>query len=279
MNPNRKNFLFIFRKIFFTKLSFFIPFFSLFSTATFFIQIRLYYYITDRFCITRVKRGRFPQKDKIFFKKEKWTKRLIRDKIKKCDSMSLKHGTPCSNESTLMSLLDLIEENKLYVILDTETTGLSLNQGDAIIEIAALKINEKGEELDSFEAFINPGIPISLGARSVHGISDEFIARNGKPMEKIMPDFKRFCEQSVLVGHNIIKFDLAFINKHLRDLNHSELQNKIMDTLRLAQKKLTLPNYKLGTVAAYFNIPYVNAHRAMNDVRITKEIFTRLKNA
>lgn len=162
------------------------------------------------------------------------------------------------------------------MILDTETTGLSPYQGDAIIEIAALKIEEDGTELETFESFINPRIPISIGAQIVHGLTDEFIAKNGLPLEKVMPDFAYFCAGAILVGHNVIKFDLNFINKHLEDLGQTKLQNETIDTLHLSQKKCRLPNHKLGTIASNFDIPYENAHRAMNDVRITKEVFLRL---
>ncbi|TSC55592.1 MAG: DNA polymerase III subunit alpha, Gram-positive type [Parcubacteria group bacterium Gr01-1014_18] len=165
---------------------------------------------------------------------------------------------------------------KQYVILDTETTGLNPRNGDAILELAALKIDEGGTELGFFHSFINPRIPISIGASMVNGLTDEFIADNGKLPEHVFPSFVAFCANCTLVGHNLIKFDLPFINKHLEDLRLLSLRNPVLDTLELSRAKLKISNYKLGTIATHLSIPYIDAHRAENDVRITKEVFLKL---
>ena len=170
-------------------------------------------------------------------------------------------------------------DNNQFVIFDTETTGLSPNLGDGIIEIAALRINAQGEILSEFDFFVNPRVPIAPAAEMVHGYSDSFIAQHGKPVAEIIPEFVKFSQDATLVGHNIIKFDIPFVNKHLHELSLEILTNKALDTLHLSQRKLRLQNYKLKTVAAHYDIPYIGAHKAMNDVHITKDVFLNLMNS
>ena len=78
------------------------------------------------------------------------------------------------------------------------------------------------------------------------------------------------------MGHNIIKFDLEFLNNHLRQLGLPPLDNPVIDTMQLARKKINMPKHRLMDVANYYNIDYSNAHRAMSDVEITREIFFKL---
>lgn len=165
--------------------------------------------------------------------------------------------------------------NNEIVIFDLETTGLSPQKGDGIIEIAGIKLRGK-EILGEYTNFINPGVPIHPASEAVHGLSDRFIATNGKKIEEVIPEFINFCKNAILVGHNIKHFDLAFIKKDIDKLNLPPLNNPILDTLHIARKKLRLPNYKLQTIAQHFEIDYTGAHRAMRDVHITREVFYKL---
>lgn len=165
--------------------------------------------------------------------------------------------------------------NKEFIILDTETTGLNPFIGDALVEIAAQKIRG-GQVLDEFCFVINPGVPCSAGAAAVHGMSDDYICAHGRSLNEVMPAFVKFCGDATLVGHNIVKFDLEFINNHLRQLGLGPLTNEVVDTLDLARKNLVLPDYQLRTLAEHYKIDYSNAHRALRDVEITREVFWRL---
>ena len=162
-----------------------------------------------------------------------------------------------------------------FIILDTETTGLNPELGDALVEIAGQRIRGT-TVIDQFCQVINPGIPCANGAAWVHGMSEEYIFRNGKPIKDVLPAFINFCGQTTLVGHNIIKFDLEFINNHLRQLGMQPMANPVIDTLHLARKKLALRSYKLGDLAHHFKVEYSDAHRALRDVEITREIFYHL---
>jgi DNA polymerase III epsilon subunit family exonuclease len=159
-----------------------------------------------------------------------------------------------------------------YVVFDIETTGLdfALNK---IIEIGAVKL-KNGEITETFSQLIDPMVFLPSKIIELTGITEDDL--KGKPaIEKVLPQFYEFCKNSVLVGHNIIDFDMKFIDISAKNLN-IRFDNKRVDTLLLARKYLRLPNYKLATVAQHLGVELINAHRAMNDVRACAEVFKRL---
>lgn len=164
-----------------------------------------------------------------------------------------------------------------FVIFDTETTGLYPHLGDAIIEIAALRINKKGDELGEYQAFIHTGIPSHPETIKIHGLTDQFIAKHGKPLQEVMTDFVAFVSDFTLVGHNIRDFDMKFVNRHLLQIGLAPLENPIIDTVDLSRQKMPqLSSHRLGVLAEQFGIDYSKAHRAMEDVKINAEVFLRL---
>lgn len=166
-------------------------------------------------------------------------------------------------------------ENQTLTFIDIETTGLSPYNGDGIIEIAGQKVLN-GEIIGEYQKYIDCGVPISPGASAVNGITNEFIAENGEPVEKVIPEFLEFAKDSFFVGHNIIRFDFPFIKKHALELGITGVDTKLIDTLHIARKKLPLPSYRLQALADYYGIPYVDAHTALGDVIITREVFFKL---
>lgn len=171
--------------------------------------------------------------------------------------------------------MDIQQEE--FVVFDTETTGLYPHLGDAIIEIAALRINRKGEELGTFEEFIYTGIPSHPETIKIHGLTDQFIAKHGKPLQSVMPAFVEFIANTTLVGHNIRDFDMKFVNRHLSQIGMAPVDNTIIDTVDLSRQKMPhLGSHKLGTLANEFEIDYSKAHRAMEDVKINADVFLRL---
>ena len=97
-----------------------------------------------------------------------------------------------------------------YVIFDLETTGL-YPDSDAIIEISALKV-EDGEIIDEFSTLVNPCIHIPFDASSVNGIVDDMV-KDAPKIEEALKDFIAFVGNNVLMGHNIKRFDLPFIQR------------------------------------------------------------------
>jgi DNA polymerase III epsilon subunit family exonuclease len=167
-------------------------------------------------------------------------------------------------------------QEETFVIFDTETTGLFYNSGDEIVEIAAEKI-QGGKVIGEFYSLINPAVPVTEGAYLVHGLSDKFLAQNGNQAAEVMPRFCDFSRESILVGHNIMSFDLGFINRHLERLGLPALDNLAIDTLIMARKLLpVLPNHKLTTLAEHFKINVQGAHRAKKDVQMNKMVFLKM---
>ena len=156
-----------------------------------------------------------------------------------------------------------------YVVFDIETTGFSPTN-DKIIEIGAVKI-ENGIVTDCYSSFVNPKTPIPFEIQKLTSINDEMVI--GEPsIDIVLPKFLEFCGDSVLVAHNA-SFDMSFIVKKAEELGIS-LHFTSVDTVGLA--RLLLPdqrNYKLNTIAKYFDISLENHHRAVDDANATGEIF------
>ncbi len=161
-----------------------------------------------------------------------------------------------------------------YVIFDTETTGMRPQDGHAIVEIAAERIRGR-EVIETFDSIVNPDRKMDPEAAAIHGITQEIIDKEGRPLIEVIPAFMLFCSGAILVAHNI-KFDLGFINKHLVDLGLPPLANETLDTIELAKSKVFVASYSLAYLAKHFAIPQPAAHRALADVQVTRELFFKL---
>ena len=165
---------------------------------------------------------------------------------------------------------------KTFVVFDLETTGLNSTPAsgnmDAIIEIGAYKICD-GVISESFSTFVNPQRKLSEEIINLTGITEEMV-KDAPTYESVMPDFFKFCQGNILVGHNAANFDYKFVDYYCSRLGYM-LERKIMDTIPLAQELLFLPNYKLNTIADHFKITF-NHHRAIDDAYVTAKIFLEL---
>lgn len=166
--------------------------------------------------------------------------------------------------------------NQPFVVFDIETTGLNYAGGDEIIEIAAQKMIN-GEVREEFHHLICPGVPVGKEAEAVHGLSDEYLREHGKQAIEILPQFLTFSKDSILVGHNILGFDIGFVNAQLQKMQLSKLDNYVVDTLIMSRKLMTfLPNHRLSTVAEHFGFETGGAHRALFDVDMNRRVFLEL---
>ncbi len=167
-------------------------------------------------------------------------------------------------------------KKQTFVVFDLETTGLNSSpitgNMDKIIEIGAFKI-ENGVICECFSTFINPQRKLSDEIINLTGITEDMV-KDAPTYEKVMPDFFKFCQGSVLVGHNIVGFDYKFVDYYCANLGYI-LERKLIDTIPLSQELLFLSNYKLNTVAEKFNITF-NHHRATDDALTTAKIFIEL---
>ncbi len=162
--------------------------------------------------------------------------------------------------------------NENYVVFDIETTGFS-PLDDRIIEIGAVRI-EKGEVTETFDEFINPGIPIPWKIKELTGIDDNMVKDAGG-VEEVLPRFLDFSRDAVMVAHNA-DFDTSFIKRNADTLRLS-FDKCVLDTLGLSRFLLPgLKNHKLDTLSEELGVSLENHHRAVDDATATGEIFLRL---
>lgn len=162
------------------------------------------------------------------------------------------------------------------VIVDVETTGLSVQRGGRVIEIGALVL-ESGVIVDEFGTLINTGASISHGAYLIHGISDDMLAGQPEPKD-VWWEFRNFAGHDHLVAHNA-SFDSSFVLHELSRLGLA-LPNPWHCTLRLARKMLpNLMNHRLDTVYQHLfgSIPDgIVRHRSLDDARLTAQVWIEL---
>jgi DNA polymerase-3 subunit epsilon len=162
------------------------------------------------------------------------------------------------------------------VIVDVETTGLSIAKAGRVIEIGAVAI-ENGSIVAELDTLIDTGAAISYGAYRVHGISESMLRGKPQPLD-VWPAFLEFTSNSPLVAHNS-PFDSAFVRNEL-SLVGKVLPNLWHCTVRLSRKHLpNLANHRLDTVYSHLfgEIPQtVKRHRALDDARLTAKIWLAL---
>lgn len=170
-------------------------------------------------------------------------------------------GVPIAYNDTHDSLNDAT-----YVVFDVETTGLSAVY-DTIIELAAVKMH-KGNVIESFDEFIDPGHRLSRTTVDLTGITDEMV-RGSKSEEEVLRMFLEFSEGSILVAHNAT-FDMGFLNTSYARYGIPEAKNPVIDTLELA--RYLYPQFKrfgLGVLTKKFGVSLEQHHRAIFDAEAT----------
>ena len=159
-----------------------------------------------------------------------------------------------------------------YVVFDIETTGLS-KEKEMITEIGAVKVAD-GKIIDRFSTFVNPQRPISAEITKLTGITDDMV-KDAPTIENVLPEFLKFCEDTVLVAHNA-SFDTGFIRIAAERAGLGELHHTVVDTLELARALLPeLNKHKLDIVCEYLGVTLNGHHRAVNDAEATAEVFIK----
>ncbi len=167
--------------------------------------------------------------------------------------------------------------NEEIVFFDLETTGLNPAK-DEIIEVGAVKA-KNGIIIDKFESLIKSTKPIPKEIEAITGISDKLLEKEGKPLNYVMEKFLEFIGNRKLVAHNLLEFDIKFIESYLRKNSRQQLKNPLEDTLKMARIMLkNCKDHKLNTVARTLGI-YVDSkklHRSLEDSKLCAEIYRRL---
>ncbi len=168
---------------------------------------------------------------------------------------------------------DIELKTATYVVFDVETTGLS-SVYDSIIELGAVKMRE-GEVIDRFEAFVNPGHPLSSFTTELTGITDSMVA-DAPDDETVLKKFWDFCKNSILVAHNA-SFDMGFINAVYKRMGLGESPLPVIDTLELSRTvNPQLKSHRLNTLAKRYNVELEQHHRAIYDSETTGYLLFKL---
>ena len=139
------------------------------------------------------------------------------------------------------------------VILDTETTGLSVKEGHRIVEIGCIEIENLIPTNNFFHCYLNPEREVSKSALEVHGYTDEFLA-NKKKFYEIADDFLKFIEGKKLVIHNA-EFDISHINNELKLIGKPTIsKDNVIDTLDIAREKFPGSSISLDALCKRFRI-------------------------
>jgi DNA polymerase-3 subunit epsilon len=165
----------------------------------------------------------------------------------------------------------------LEVILDTETTGLSILEKHKIVEIGCVELNNQISTDKIFHTYVNPRRSVSEAAYKVHGYSDEFLS-NKKTFSEISEAFLNFIKDKKIVIHNA-SFDLSFINYELKLINQKPIDKKnVIDTLEIARLKYPGSQNSLDALCKRFNIDNSKRekHNALMDCHLLKEVYVHL---
>lgn len=163
-----------------------------------------------------------------------------------------------------------------FIAFDTETTGL-YPLAARLVEIGATRFDAVGEPIAVFEQLTNPEMPIPLEAQAVNGITDEMV-RNQPTVEMVLPAFIDFLggPETILVAHNA-PFDVEFIGVDLLRLGMALPAHRVFDTCLLARALLPgLRSYRLEALSLVLGLAPSQAHRALADAELTKEVLIAL---
>ncbi len=163
------------------------------------------------------------------------------------------------------------------IFLDTETTGLSPNDGDRILEIACIETKDLIPTKKIFHKLINPERKVSQEAFKVHGFSNDFLQDKQK-FKEIADELLEFIDGKKLIIHNA-PFDIGFLNSELKKINKKVLDiKKVDDTLSLARSKFPASSNSLDNLCKRFNIDISRRtkHNALLDCELLREVYINL---
>ena len=165
----------------------------------------------------------------------------------------------------------------LEVILDTETTGLSIIEKHRIVEIGCIELENLIPTNKIFHEYLNPQRSVSEDAYKIHGYSDDFLS-DKKTFSEIAESFLKFIKDKKIIIHNAA-FDLSFLNYEFRLINQKAInKNNIIDTLEIARLKYPGSQNSLDALCKRFNIDNSKRekHNALIDCQLLKEVYINL---
>ena len=162
------------------------------------------------------------------------------------------------------------------VILDTETTGISVEEGHRIVEIGCIELEDLIPTKNKFHYYLNPERKVSQKAFEIHGYSDEFLKKQ-KKFAEISQEFLDFINGKRLIIHNS-EFDLSHINNELSLLGKNNVSNEVVDTLEIARQKFPGSPASLDALCKRFKIDNSKRtkHTALIDCDLLSKVYINL---
>ena len=162
------------------------------------------------------------------------------------------------------------------VVLDTETTGISIKEGHRVVEIGCIELENLVPTQNKFHCCLNPERKVSKKALEVHGYTDEFLA-NQKKFKDIGDQFLEFIKNKRLIIHNA-EFDLGHLNNELSIFGKKKLSNEIVDTLVLARDKFPGSPVSLDALCKRYRVDNSKRtqHTALIDCDLLAKVYINL---
>ena len=162
------------------------------------------------------------------------------------------------------------------VVLDTETTGLSVKDGHRIVEIGCIELENLIPTKNKFHCYLNPERKVSEKALEVHGYDDEFLSKQ-KKFNEVANEFLEFIKDKRLIIHNA-DFDLTHLNNELKLFGHDKINNEIVDTLILARDKFPGSPVSLDALCKRYRVDNSKRtqHTALIDCDLLAKVYINL---
>ena len=162
------------------------------------------------------------------------------------------------------------------IILDTETTGLSVKDGHRVVEIGCVELDNLLPTNNRFHCYLNPERKVSEKALEVHGYTDEFLSSK-KKFKEVVDDFLLFIKDKKLIIHNA-EFDLGHLNQELKLAGKEVIKNEVVDTLILARDKFPGSSISLDALCKRYKIDNSKRtqHTALVDCDLLAKVYINL---
>ena len=162
------------------------------------------------------------------------------------------------------------------IVLDTETTGISVKEGHRIVEIGCIELDNLIPTKKNFHCYLNPERKVSEKAFEVHGYSDSFLSDKMK-FREIADDFLKFIKDKRLIIHNA-EFDLTHLNNELKIIGKNKIDNEVVDTLSLARNKFPGSQISLDALCKRYRIDNSKRvqHTALIDCDLLSKVYVNL---
>ena len=162
------------------------------------------------------------------------------------------------------------------IVLDTETTGISVKEGHRIVEIGCIELDNLIQTKKKFHCYLNPERKVSEKAFEVHGYSDSFLSDKMK-FSEIADDFLKFIKDKRLIIHNA-EFDLSHLNNELKIIGKKKIDNEVVDTVSLARNKFPGSQVSLDALCKRYRIDNSKRvqHTALIDCDLLAKVYINL---